>query len=66
VKGELFAVVSKWKCNSLARSRRQTDLSLRPWKLKSQAGGIEKPWLNPGGPSSKAKYSSATDSALVP
>lgn len=34
--------------------------------MKMSRSGHEKSWLNMGGPSSKAKYSSKTDSELVP
>ena len=35
-------------------------------KLETSRAGHEKPCLNMGGPSSKAKYSSSTDSEPVP
>ena len=38
----------------------------RPWSLHPSSAGHEEPCVNLEGPSSKAKYSLATDSELVP
>ena len=41
------------------------EIGAAPWRYLSRAGH-EKPCLNLGGPPSKAKYETATDSAEVP
>ena len=54
-----------WKKPTIGGDSPVVKISERSSGIPSRAGHVE-PCLNPGGPSSKAKYSLPTDSELVP